>query len=165
MPNLLSFDSRRSNSATLLPSHLLAPLAPLALSVVEGSLDEGSEAVVDPEPGRREGPLATAPITPLECALTSHFAPKFDLKSFRMHTYVTPGEGGAVSQLHVNSQILNDLLTCHLVPVPRRCSLNNRPLPRCLSASHQSKSFLLLSPATVEGHRFEGRLTRLTGER
>ena len=40
-------------------------------------------------------PLVTAPISSLESALTSHFAPKFDLKSFRMRTYVTPGgEGG-----------------------------------------------------------------------
>jgi len=121
----------------------LALPAPPAPSLDEGSLDEGNVAVVDPEPGRKEGseaagprttdvyqscpnpaifrfsllrrslipsfqvlvssilllatshsPLATVPISSLESALTSHFATKFDLKSFRMRTYVTPGGRG-----------------------------------------------------------------------
>jgi len=86
------------------------PLVLLAPSLDEGSEVEGSEA---------ERSLATAPITPLESALTSHFAPKFDLKSFRMRTYVTPGGGGWVPKVCVNSLILNKVTSSRLVLVPR----------------------------------------------
>ena len=58
-------------------------------------------------------------ITPLESALTSHFAPEFDLKSFRMRTYVTQGGGGVSSPIISNQLILHDFLAYRQVLVPR----------------------------------------------
>jgi len=121
-----SFDVLVSSFLLLATSHSLALPAP--------SLDEGSKAVADPacpehsrrEPGRREGPLATAPITPLESALTSHFAPKFDLKSFRMRTYVTQEGWGGIPAFSSSHLIINDLMIHHLVPVPGACSIAAR---------------------------------------
>ena len=65
-------------------------------------------------------------ITPLECALTSHFAPEFDLKSFRMRTYVTPGGRGGTRAYARKLLIINYLTLTHLVPVPRPSALNFR---------------------------------------
>jgi len=60
----------------------------------------------------------TLHVSPLECAPTSHFAPESDLKSFRMRTYVTQGEGGWVPQNNVNSLILKPISDHPLVLVP-----------------------------------------------
>jgi len=66
-------------------------------------------------------------LTPLECALTSHFASEFDLKSFRMRTYVTPGGRGGAPAFVSNYLILQGLLLCHPVLVPR-CNHSPRML-------------------------------------
>ena len=86
-------------------------------------------------------PLATVPITPLESALTSHFAPQFDLKSFRMRTYVTPGGRGGAPLFARNQLIINNLLDRRTVLVPARSrpNLKNRRLRFSSCRSHNSR--------------------------
>jgi len=135
----LAFRTRVPLSSVLLTSRHSLALSEVegpALSVAEGSevvVDpepgrrEGREAVVDPEPGRREEPLVTAPLTPLESALTSH-----------------RGEGGWVMQVCTKSLILHGLYYFNLVPILRRNAPTDPHLNQLLSVFINGLFFIVM---------------------